>query len=326
MRKATTIAIALFVSMAAYGQWSRNTNTSPATVHPTNFGDNVVIGGNEANALMRLTLVGAETLRFGPNPYVRLFDFDFNQYIGATQARNGAAMRIDLRWGAPDNFSVPAFQWFIRGDNEAFPNNTETQKMYMDKNGMLAIGFNAMTGDTTNRLQVNGHGSFAGNITAGGTITAAGNITAVGTISGGNVIAKYQDVAEWVPAEEDIAAATVVVLDPERSNHVIASSTAYDETVAGVVSARPGIILGEGGDGSVKVATTGRVKVKADATKAAIRIGDLLVTSGKPGMAMKSERIEVGGMRIHRPGTVVGKALEPLAQGEGEILVLLSLQ
>ena len=36
--------------------------------------------------------------------------------------------------------------------------------------------------------------------------------------------------------------------------------------------------------------------------------------------------IDVGGARIHRPGTLLGKALEPLAKGTGEILVLLSLQ
>jgi hypothetical protein len=41
---------------------------------------------------------------------------------------------------------------------------------------------------------------------------------------------------------------------------------------------------------------------------------------------MKSEPLDVGGVKMHRPGTLIGKALEPLAGGEGEILVLLSLQ
>jgi hypothetical protein len=50
------------------------------------------------------------------------------------------------------------------------------------------------------------------------------------------------------------------------------------------------------------------------------------VTSGKTGVAMKSAGIDVAGVTMHRPGTVIGKALEPLASGEGEILVLLSLQ
>jgi hypothetical protein len=49
-------------------------------------------------------------------------------------------------------------------------------------------------------------------------------------------------------------------------------------------------------------------------------------TSDTPGTAMRSEPLDLGGVKIHRPGTLIGKALEPLASGQGEILVLLSLQ
>ena len=80
------------------------------------------------------------------------------------------------------------------------------------------------------------------------------------------------------------------------------------------------------GEGKVLVATTGRVRVKVDATKSPIHIGDLLVTSDVPGVAMKSEPVEFAGRKMHLPGTLIGKALEPLAKGSGEILVLLSLQ
>ena len=41
---------------------------------------------------------------------------------------------------------------------------------------------------------------------------------------------------------------------------------------------------------------------------------------------MRSEPVDVGGVKMHRPGTLIGKALEPLPAGEGQILVLLSLQ
>jgi len=50
------------------------------------------------------------------------------------------------------------------------------------------------------------------------------------------------------------------------------------------------------------------------------------VTSDIPGVAMKSEPVNLGGVQLHRPGTLIGKALEPLQKGRGEILVLLSLQ
>lgn len=60
---------------------------------------------------------------------------------------------------------------------------------------------------------------------------------------------------------------------------VNACSAAYDTRVAGVISAQPGITLGEGGERKVLVATTGRVKIKVDASDGPIQIGDLLVTS-----------------------------------------------
>jgi hypothetical protein len=152
-------------------------------------------------------------------------------------------------------------------------------------------------------------------------LDVVGNIAATGNIS-----AKYQDVAEWVPSTQELVAGTVVVLDAERNNHVLASSESYDTRVAGVVSAQPGLILGEGGKGKLMVATTGRVKVKVDASRGPVRIGDLLVTSDVEGLAMKSEPVVLGGRKIHSPGTIIGKALEPLEKGTGEILVLLSLQ
>jgi hypothetical protein len=136
----------------------------------------------------------------------------------------------------------------------------------------------------------------------------------------------YQDVAEWVPASEKMTAGTVVIVSGTAKNTVGPSQSAYDTRIAGVVSAQPGVILGEPSASKAQIATTGRVRIRVDATRHPIAMGDLLVTSDKPGMAMKSEPLDLGGVKIHRPGTLIGKALEPLAGGEGEILVLLSLQ
>ena len=80
----------------------------------------------------------------------------------------------------------------------------------------------------------------------------------------------------------------MVVLDTLRANAVVPSAYPYSTHIAGVVSPQPGLILGESGAGKVLIATTGRVKVKVDATQYSIRIGDLLVTSDKTGVAMKS--------------------------------------
>jgi hypothetical protein len=172
--------------------------------------------------------------------------------------------------------------------------------------GSVVIGQPASTGT---RLTVNGNATF------NGTLTATKVIGAV-----------YQDVAEWVPATTKMTAGTVVVLNPDKSNEVMVSQHAYDTMVAGVVSAQPGILLGVAGEAKEQVATTGRVRVRVDARQSPVRIGDLLVTSDEPGAAMKSIPVEMSGIAMHRPGTIIGKALEPLAGGVGEILVLLSLQ
>jgi hypothetical protein len=74
------------------------------------------------------------------------------------------------------------------------------------------------------------------------------------------------------------------------------------------------------------VAQSGRVRVKADARYGAIKIGDLLVTSPTPGYAMRSRPMKVGTQAMHRPGTLLGEALEALPNGKGEILVLITLQ
>jgi hypothetical protein len=262
---------------------------------------NAFVGIGTTNPDSRLTIAGAETFRYAPNLSARLVDIDFNHLVNATQSRNGAAMRIDLRW----DLGQPAFSWMLRAAGQALPGSTETVKMVLDQNGNLGIG----TVAPSNKLEV------------------IGNAYVSGTLSGGNIQANYQDLAEWVPASDDIPTATVVVLDRQHSNHVIPSHDPYDSAVAGVISEKPGIVLGERGSTTkVKVATTGRVKVKVDASKAAINIGDLLVTSDAAGIAMKSQPVEVAGIKMHRPGTVIGKALEPLAAGKGEILVLLSLQ
>src|SRR5688572_4679269 len=179
------------------------------------------------------------------------------------------------------------------------------ERLRVDSLGNVGIG----TSNPTSRLHVVGDATVTGDM-----------------VVNGNIGAKYQDVAEWVDAAEPVDAGTVVVIDPTSTNRVRAATKSYATTVAGAVSAQPGIVLGEGGEGRVLVAQSGRVKVKADAKFGAIRPGDLLVTSPTEAHVMRSRPTKLGESLMHRPGTLVGKALEALPSGRGEILVLLTLQ
>jgi hypothetical protein len=60
---------------------------------------------------------------------------------------------------------------------------------------------------------------------------------------------------------------------------------------------------------------TGTTLVKVDASYGAIRPGDLLISSSTAGHAMRAEDPAA-------QGTVLGKALEPLASGRGLIRML----
>lgn len=272
-----------------------NGNVGIGTTNPaSNLQIGAQTGSSSANPA-RLSLGGSYSNAAGTNFKLRLYD---DGVAGNTYGLGVSAGSMDFGVSP-----TAGYNWYSGG----------AHKMTLSADGNLGIGTGATA--PTAKLQVQG------NINVTGTGPNAGNINISGTIN-----AKYQDVAEWVESSQALGAGTVVVLDHTRSNQVVASSKAYDTRVAGVISVQPGIALGESGAGKVLVATTGRVKIKVDASAGPIQIGDLLVTSDKEGVAKKSEPISLGGVQIHRPGTLIGKALEPLAKGTGEILVLLSLQ
>ncbi len=135
------------------------------------------------------------------------------------------------------------------------------------------------------------------------------------------------DLAEPFPMkEEQIEKGSVVVIDDEHPGRLKLSTSSYDTRVAGIVSGangiNPGISLHQEGvvEGSEQVALTGRVYVRADATNGGIKPGDLLTTSDTPGHAMKVTDHTRG------QGAILGKAMSRLDEGQGMVLVLVTLQ
>lgn len=146
-------------------------------------------------------------------------------------------------------------------------------------------------------------------------------VTTALQITGGGDLAEPFNVAE-----ESITPGEVVVIDDNHAGQLKRSTHAYDTRVAGVVSGAggiaPGITLTPGDHqvGGEEIALSGRVYVYADASKQAIRPGDLLTTSNVPGHVMKATD------RKKTPGAVIGKAMSALDSGRGLVLVLVSLQ
>jgi hypothetical protein len=234
-------------------------------------------------------------------------------------------MTLDTSGNVGIGTTTPGSKLDVGGDVNILNGNayrSGTADILSVHSGVVQINTGGFSGGTA----ILGGNVGIGTTSPGYKLDVNGTINSNSTITGNNIVVKYQDVAEWVPASEQLSAGTVVVLDSTKSNQVTSSSTSYDTRVAGVVSEQPGLALGEKSAGKVLVATTGRVRVKVDATKGSIHIGDLLVTSDVPGFAMRSEAVEFAGRKMHMPGTLIGKALEPLEKGKGEILVLLSLQ
>jgi hypothetical protein len=191
----------------------------------------------------------------------------------------------------------------------------------------------------TYEFAVNGLSSIGGIVLIGGTVQLNNGVSIIGKVEitgdlncDGNInIASGKDIVLADCAEEfDVRCAasidpgTVMVIESDGS--VEPSRQAYDKRVAGVVSGagncRPAIVLDRQSSGCdrVPVALLGKVYCKVDAQHAAIDIGDLLTTSPTVGHAMKAAD------PARSFGSVIGKALRPLAAGQALIPILIALQ
>jgi len=204
-------------------------------------------------------------------------------------------------------------------------------------------------------------GTYWNNIIEGHEVDSTGNslnlrfnVTWDGYVyADGTYTTPAADLAELLPASEGLEPGDVLVVGPD--GQLARSSDAYQPTVVGVYSTKPGFLGGVaedmGGtevqvqlgadaapgdkneamaelatDGKVPLAIAGIVPVKVSAENGPIQPGDLLTSASLPGHAMKASPIDLDGVEIYRPGTTIGKALEALGEGTGVISVLITLQ
>jgi hypothetical protein len=191
------------------------------------------------------------------------------------------------------------------------------------------------TQSTTGGAGVWGEHKGAGNGVVGVSTSGAGVYGKGGRVAGyfegdvevtGDVRLMNADCAEDfdIAGVDAVEPGTVMVLGEEGA--LKPSDRAYDKRVAGIISGaggyKPGIVLDKQpapGNRS-PIALLGKVFCKVDARAEAVEVGDLLTTSDTPGHAMKASD------SAKSFGSVIGKALRPLARGQGLIPVLIALQ
>lgn len=143
-----------------------------------------------------------------------------------------------------------------------------------------------------------------------------------GNVSGdGAYSTPAADFAEMLPAATGLTPGEVLVIGTD--GQLTRSTTAYQPTVAGVYSTKPGFLGGvkanQDTSDEIPLAVVGVVPVKVSSENGTIQPGDLLVASATPGHAMKAG--------LSPPnGTVIGKALGSLDEETGVIQMLVMLQ
>ena len=148
---------------------------------------------------------------------------------------------------------------------------------------------------------VNGAGNAVGNIGSSGTYF--NRLFAQATT------ALYADLAEMYVSDAEYDAGTVV--DFDGAQEITISNTDSSKRVAGVISTNPAHLMNSGivGDITLPVALVGRVPVKVTGV---VRKGDLMVSAGNG----RARAVTIASPKV---GTILGKALENFAGGEGMI-------
>ncbi|MFA5061586.1 MAG: tail fiber domain-containing protein [Patescibacteria group bacterium] len=183
-----------------------------------------------------------------------------------------------------------------------------------------AINFNTSTADNyIVSLRSNNDPVFS--VSANGDVNTKGNIYApsitLGTSTNPGDLAEKVDIA----VDDNVEPGDVLMVDPSAPDTYRRSNGAYEQSVAGVVSTNPTIIVGNGKtDYMAVMAMVGRVPVKVSNENGPIQRGDLLISASMPGYAMKYDPTKDNNNKMVG---IIGVALEPMDQPTGKIMTLI---
>jgi hypothetical protein len=166
------------------------------------------------------------------------------------------------------------------------------------------IHWNDGAGDATTNLDVDFFRAWQDDgPEEGGSTTTTPNFYSMSTL------------AQYFPADDvNLPPGTVVSIDTSATSiKAIPTFAPYDPNFLGVVVNDPGLILSNGTFDGVRVASQGRALVIASNENGDIVTGDVLTTASTTGALMKATG----------PGFVVGRALQPLSNTTGTIVVQL---
>jgi hypothetical protein len=230
-----------------------------------------------------------------------------------------------------NNTSIPNWEIKLGGGtygpypNDAFyiarapaANGTLAYSILVNSAGNVGIG----TTSPGAKLELNGNLKLTSG--SGASITFADGTQQTtswtGVLCGGD----YAEAVEAAESRAKYEPGDVLVISTNESKDVEKASAPYSTSVAGIYATKPGVIgkresLAKVSD-DLPMAMVGIVPTKVSAENGPIHRGDLLVTSSKPGYAMK------GTDRNRMLGAVIGKAMGSLEGGLGTIQVLVTLQ
>jgi len=205
-------------------------------------------------------------------------------------------------------------------------NGSGTNKFWVDSNTGNAT--------TTGNLTMNQDNTFiqwapdsSGDkfkIQSGTTTLASLDIGGTWKTKGPQTGSTAPDFAEYILSNDNLTVGDIVMMDDAVSSSeplFIKSNGTSRGKLAGVISGNPSFIAGgsladENPDNSYLLALAGRVPVKATTLDGAepIAVGDWLTASSIPGVAQKATS----------SGMMIGRALAPLANGDGQVLILIN--